>query len=337
MISRAILEAELRDLTAQIDRCYWAFTRTAHGRLAPATVYRRKLEIERLLRERPARVLSLGGGLDSFAMLVEALRRGERPDVVVFVDVGAPGDPGEWPSTYRHIDQVVAPLLAREGIEFVRIDSTSHPVRDARSLFEWMRVRGQIPVAGDKRICTTIAKVERFEAWMHARYAGQDVEVWVGFDAAETRRVEKDPNRGTLGAAGPGRARRRNRFPLIEWGLCRCRCADVVRAAGYPVPRKSACVFCPYATKGDWQRFAVELPDLFAMVAKLEADKPPTKKNGIKLSIMGYDSRKKRGTPIASWVRTPYTARPKRCTVCGRQQATKATGCDYLEDAPQAA
>jgi hypothetical protein len=34
------------------------------------------------------RVLSYGGGLDSFAMLVEGIRRNDKPDVVCFVDVG---------------------------------------------------------------------------------------------------------------------------------------------------------------------------------------------------------------------------------------------------------
>ena len=52
------------------------------------------------------------------------------------------------------------------------------------------------------------------------------------------------------------------RFPLIEAGLCRCACEALVRAAGYPVPRKSACVFCPFATRGDFQRLAQVQPKL---------------------------------------------------------------------------
>jgi hypothetical protein len=90
-------------------------------------------------------VVSLGGGLDSWAMLLEGVRRGERIDTVVFIDVGAPGDPGEWPSTYRHIDEVVVPFCQKHGIEFVRIDHESYPVRDARSLFAWLEARKQIP------------------------------------------------------------------------------------------------------------------------------------------------------------------------------------------------
>ncbi len=236
------------------------------------------------------RILSLGGGLDSWVMLLESVARGEAPDLVVFIDVGAPGDPGEWPSTYRHVDEVVRPFCAKHGIEFVRIDHESYPVRDARSLFAWLEARNQIPVAGPNRICTRIAKVERFEAWMDDRFPGREVEIWIGFEAGEEARAEKDPNAGTKRKPKPGTAVRRNRFPLIEWGLCRCRCETIARESGHPVPRKSACVFCPYGAKGDWQRFAVDLPDDFERVVQLEANKPPTKKNNRKLSIMAYDS-----------------------------------------------
>ncbi len=291
---------------------------------------------------RVPRVLSYGGGLDSFAMLLESIRRNDRPDHVVFVDVGDPEqvDPGEWPSTYRHLREIVIPLCERECIPFTWIDSVAYPVRGARSLFAWFEARRSIPVAGPTRICTTIAKVERFEAWAAERFGeGTLVEVWIGFESGEEKRAAKDPNAGKPGGA------RRNRFPLIEWGLCRCRCEAIVRASGHPIPRKSACTFCPYASKGDWQTLARELPTTFARVAQLEADKPETK-NGKKLSIMGYRSTKNaagevvsyKAPPLPVFVQGTYKAKARGCEVCGAtQRATKATGCDFLdEDEPVA-
>lgn len=282
----------------------------------------------------PPRVLSYGGGLDSFAMLVEALRRGERPDMVVFVDVGDGDrvrdgmDPGEWPGTYRHLREVVAPLCTRERVEFVWLSSAEHAVRDARSLFAWLKARKQIPVSGPNRICTVIAKVERFEAWMRARFGSQQVEVWIGFDAAETARMEKDPN------AGKPHALRRNRFPLVEWDLCRCRCEDLVVAAGYEVPQKSACVFCPYGTRGDFQLLAREFPRTFSQVVELESAKPPTRR-GAKLSIKNFrtvtrgdGSKEYRATPLPELVRGTYRPRPTSCRVCGRgARAPKTIRC----------
>jgi hypothetical protein len=299
------------------------------------------------------KVLSYGGGLDSFAMLLDALTRGEKPDAVVFCDV-ADGtaeregvDPGEWPSTYRHMREVVMPICAREGVEFVWLSSDMVPMRDGhRSLFAWMKSRNNIPVAGPSRVCTPIAKTERFEAWCNTRFPGETVEVWIGFEAGEEDRADKDPNAGKTRRPRklkPGQLApsvRVNRFPLIERGLCRCRCVELVRAAGLPVPRKSACTFCPYASKRDWQTLARELPETFATIVQLEADKPPTAKNGLKLSIMGYRTQKNAdGTKTAKpkalpvFIQGTYRAKVTPCTVCGAaDRATKATGCDYLPD-----
>lgn len=291
------------------------------------------------------RVLSYGGGLDSFAALLDAVARDDRPDVVCFCDVadGSPDhdpvDPGEWRGTYRHLRAVVMPLCEREGIEFVWLTTAAYPVRDARSLFAWLWARRQIPVAGPARICTRVAKVERFERWLSDRWPGEEVEVWVCFEAGEEARAAKDPNAGTRRAPRPGEARRRNRFPLIERRLCRCRCEALVRAAELPVPRKSACVFCPYGTRGDWQALAAQSPAEFALAVELEAHKPLTG-NGKKLSIMGYRTLKDRNgnptgeyraPPLPLFIQGGYRPKVKPCAVCGApDRATKAAGCDWL-------
>jgi hypothetical protein len=288
-----------------------------------------------------AKVLSYGGGLDSFAMLLDAIERAEPPDVVVFVDIADAmhEDPGEWPGTYRHVREQVIPLCARLGVPFVWLDSTHYPVRGARSLFAWLRERRQIPVAGPSRVCTSVAKVERFERWMDDTFPGRTVEVWVGFEAGEEGRAERDPNAGRPRRCA--RARRINRFPLIERALCRCRCEALVRRLGYPVPRKSACVFCPYASRGDWQTFARELPGEFAQVVELEAAKPPTR-SGQKLSIMGYRTIKDdtgrpvgyKAPPLPTFIQGAYRPKVIPCGVCGAtQRATKATGCGFLDEA----
>jgi hypothetical protein len=289
--------------------------------------------------ERRPRVLAYGGGLDSFGMLLDAIERGELPDVCVFADVTDPQrlDPGEWPGTYRHIQEIVEPLCAVHGIEFVTLDTVRYPVRGSRSLFAWLEERRQIPVAGPNRVCTIVAKVERFERWLDDRFGGQDVEVWVGFEAGEEARARGDPNAGTRRAPRPGQARRHNRYPLLERGLCRCRCQALVERLGLPVPRKSACTFCPYGSRGDWKTFAGELPEEFERTAALEANKPPTEA-GKKLSIMGYRTLPNgtyRAPPLAAYIQKPYRPRRMPCAVCGRaERATKATGSDWLRDAP---
>lgn len=291
-------------------------------------------------------VISYGGGLDSFMMLLLAIQQEQKPDVVVFIDVadGSPSadgdDPGEWPGTYRHMRDVVIPLCLEHHIEFVWLTTEAYPVRDARSLIAWLEARKQIPVAGPNRICTIVAKVERFERWLDDRWPNEQVEVSIGFEAGEERRIDKDPNAGKLRKPRPGRATRINRFPLIEHGYCRCRCEAYVRSSGYPVPRKSACVFCPYGSLRDFKTFHHELPDHFNRIAKLELDKPLTS-TGKKLSIKGFRTFKDKDGNAIGYEQTPlrqYVLKQERpvrvipCKVCGAvQKATKAVGCGYLD------
>jgi len=241
------------------------------------------------------KVLSYGGGLDSFAMLLGAIERKEKLDYVVFVNVGSraaflgdpTANPGEWPSTYQHIREVVIPLCEEQGIPFVMLDDTNYPVRQggkdqALDAYDWMVKKRNIPVARKQRNCTATFKVERFENWMRDTFGDETVEVWIGFEANETDRMAKDPH------AGVGISQRQNRYPLNEWHLCRCRAERYVRELGYPVPRKSACMFCPYGSKGDWRKLYEEIPGTFARIAKLETDKPSTDKENLKLTILNW-------------------------------------------------
>lgn len=306
------------------------------------------------------RVLSYGGGADSFAVLLRAIELGDKPDAVAFVDVGDGDatrdgeDPGEWPGTYKHIREVVIPLCAREGIRFEWIDGARYPVRDARSLFAWLWARGQIPVAGPNRLCTTIAKVERFEAWMSDVFPGELVEVWIGFEAGEEARASKDPNAGTKKRkrkVRPTDARRVNRYPLIEWAWCRCRAVAYIRSRGFAVPRKSACMGCCYNSMPDWQTLQREQPAVFGLYAELEARKPPTS-NGVKMSITGFKMLKKpprrpsalvlvdnigrvyRAPPLPEYVKGKARGPKTACQVCGAgERATKAVGCGWLAEA----
>lgn len=307
-------------------------------------------------RSGPARVISYGAGLDSWVMLLLAVELGIPIDAVVFADVGDPDgeDPGEWPQTYEHLRTVVLPFCKRHGIPFTTLDGKTWPVRDARSLYDWFWARKQIPVAGPERICTRIAKVERFEAWMDATYPGRTVEVWVGFEAGEEGRANNDPNAGRKVKPWPvgvdrapvrisllkKPARRLNRFILIERGLCRCMTLAYAQRAGLPVPPGSACMLCCYNSKGDWQQLAQTQPAAFAQGVELEARKPPTEGNGLKLSIAGYDSKKKNRLAalgekyvprmLPEYIQGTYRPKLDPCEVCGAPvRVRKNVGCGF--------
>lgn len=281
------------------------------------------------------RVLSYGGGLDSFAMLLDSIERRELPDLCVFADVAdrEGRDPGEWPATYQHMRDHVLPLCAREGIEFLWLDTEGSPIRGQRSLFAYYQHLRKTPLTVS-RMCTLIAKTERIERAVAQEFPGRDVEMWIGFEAGEEERIAKDPHAG--GTVRKDGSRRTNRFPLAERGFCRCRCETYVRRLGFPVPPKSACVFCPFSSRRDFRRLRdVHLP-IFMQVAGLEDGR--TVSSTGKYLRYGYQR-----PPLApdhstdpklpEWVDLPFRAeRPKPCTVCGAaQRAVKTPGCAPAE------
>jgi hypothetical protein len=277
------------------------------------------------------RVLSYGGGLDSMAMLLLAIKNHDLPDVVVFADVSNasptkdPTDPGEWPSTYRHLREVVMPLCRKHGLRFVWLTTDKYPIRGSRSLFGYFKQTHSMPTR-QSRLCTSASKVERVRDFCRDEFPGRPIEMWIGFEAGEEERAKKDPH--ALSKRGSART---TRFPLIEARICRCRAEEMVRRAGFPVPRKSACVFCPFSSRGDFLTLKRELPRVFSEVEKLEAGGKLTRSG--KTLRYGYEVGDDTDPKLREWVeKSPYKARVIICPVCGKVRATKATGCDYLPD-----
>jgi hypothetical protein len=268
----------------------------------------------------------MGGGVDSVAMLLVQIAAGELPELVIFADVTDPEkiDPGEWPGTYSYLEEVVRPLCAAHGIEYEHLDTQRSPIRGMRSLYAYFRARRVMP-GRTSRLCTSAAKVERITDRLIERFPDRPVEVLIGFEAGEEARADRDPHAAGVVGLGGWRV---NRFPLIERRLCRCRCVDLIVAAGLPVPRKSACVYCPFSSRGDFQTLERELPAQFALTAEMEEDCRTTKRG----KILRYGYRHGDGTdpPLHLWIASPYRSAVVPCSVCGRPRPSKSTGCDYF-------
>lgn len=57
-------------------------------------------------------VLAYGMGVDSTAMMIELVARGEAPDLVLTADTGS-----EKPATYAYLD-IIRPWMERHGLDF---------------------------------------------------------------------------------------------------------------------------------------------------------------------------------------------------------------------------
>jgi hypothetical protein len=59
-------------------------------------------------------------------------------------------------------------------------------------------------------------------------------------------------------------------YPLQDWGLAREALPAIIRKAGLPVPRKSACFYCPAMKPGEVVELRLKHPELFARAVAIE-------------------------------------------------------------------
>jgi hypothetical protein len=61
-----------------------------------------------------------------------------------------------------------------------------------------------------------------------------------------------------------------SRWPLIEAGMSRGDCLEWMKRNGYPMPPKSACIFCPFHSNHEWRRLRNEEPAEFSHAVEFE-------------------------------------------------------------------
>ena len=224
------------------------------------------------------RVVAYGVGTDSTAMLIEMVRRKLRVDLILFADVG-----GEKPHTYAFLP-VFDRWLRSHGYPGVTVVEYFTRERRRLTLEQECLERGTLPsLAFGWKSCSLKHKVapqDKFiNHWLPARQAWQDgkkVTKFIGFDCTEGRRC-------TYGGASPDQKKFIYRYPLIDWGLTRSDCIDIIEKEGLPQPGKSACFFCPAMKKPEIVELAINHPDLFERAIEMEERAQPrlTKVKGL--------------------------------------------------------
>lgn len=195
-------------------------------------------------------IVCYGMGRDSTGVLIGLHQRGERPDLIIFSDVG-----DEKEKTYRYLDVINAWCIY---VGFPEVTVVRYTPQNFKhwppyyTLFENCMTNITLPsLAYGGHACSSKWKIDAqrkfLETWAPAQEAwarGGKVTKCIGFEDSpkEHRRTKRcatfavqdeDPSRVTL------------RFPLQEWGWDLERCIREIEAAGLPVPPKSSCHFCP--------------------------------------------------------------------------------------------
>lgn len=185
--------------------------------------------------------LSMGFGWNSVALYLLMQDMGMEFEAV-FVDHG-----GDWPETYEYADYFI---------------STGRPVtilkpsvQGSKTLLGHCKKQMMIP-SRLHRWCT-----DKFKIRVMAKYYEKPAFVHLGIDAGESHRAKMS-----------GIANQENRYILVEEGIDRAGCGQIIKDHGLPLPIKSGCWFCPFQKKKDWQKLRRTHPCLFEEAVKLEAE-----------------------------------------------------------------
>ncbi len=204
-------------------------------------------------------VVSYGGGVNSTALLIGMAERDWRPDAILFADTG-----NEFEDTYEHVDLVSRWAEHKLGVGITKVrrayerhDSLEHECFNLNTLPS--RAFGY---SG----CSVKWKRQPMDRWVreNARAkavwaSGARVSRFIGIDAGEAHRGKIDDDDRYV-----------YRFPLIEWDWARRECVAAIERADLPVPRKSACFFCPATTKKEVVELHRKRPDLFDRAVAIE-------------------------------------------------------------------
>ena len=210
-------------------------------------------------------ILSLGAGVQSTTMALMAAH-GEltpMPDYAIFADTGA--EP--W-HVYDQLD------FLEEALPFPVLR-----VMEGQGLNAAIRGDGRLatpPFFTESkdgggmlwRQCTSEYKVKPIERKIRellglkkGQRAPQEiaVTVWMGISSDEVQRMKPNPKHYI-----------ENRWPLIEKGMYRWSCLEWMEKNEYPLPKKSACYFCPYHDDKTWLDIKQNDPDAWDDAVKVD-------------------------------------------------------------------
>lgn len=250
---------------------------------------------------KPPIAVCWGAGVDSTGMLVEMHRRGIRPDIITFADVGAEktgtyefipifsqwlrdvGFPEPTICTYEPQAKTSARYRAAviEAADRLGLALTEIEIVRLSRIFGNSIANETLPgIAFGMKSCSVKWKLEAQEpvriretALRRAWESGLKVRKFIGFDATEDHRTFAD-GKGMQIAQAAGLPAYGDRYdveyPLRTWGLDRDALCRIIAAAGLPIPPKSACFFCPSMKWLEVEQLRRESPKLHALAMELE-------------------------------------------------------------------
>ena len=184
--------------------------------------------------------MSFGSGVNSVALAIMVVNDGWRGDIV-FSDTGC-----EWPETYCYMDYFEREWLQPRNLSITRLVGLPwHRKRKGLSLINYCEAQQVIPLAA-VRWCTVEWKVKPLERFCKER--GHMIGIALDEAHRKTEAIR----------------------PLVNAGIDRKACVEIIEHEGLNVPQKSGCYICPFMSNHQWHTLWKRHPALFDRAMQLE-------------------------------------------------------------------
>lgn len=185
------------------------------------------------------RYLSYGGGINSTALMLLLIDE-EIDFESVFVDHST-----DYPETYEYVS-----MLINKGYPITVIKPS---FQGFDSLYEYCVDSKMTPVRM-MRWCTQHFKIEPL-----MEYCDKPRIEYVGIDADEPHRARPSND-----------SKINKQFPLVDKGIGRDKCIEIIKSHGLPVPPKSGCYICPFQRRSQWVELSKRNDGLWCKALAIE-------------------------------------------------------------------
>jgi hypothetical protein len=215
-------------------------------------------------------VLSYGMGVDSTAILVMLHQYGIVPDSIIFAQVG-----NEKRETNAYFEYISGWL---RHVGFPDLTVVQYRMKKTAKYNPYITLAGNclanrtLPsLAFGLHGCSLKWKGERIDDEVKRQFGDCGVYRLIGYDASPTdvRRFWRTMN----GSGSKARPNDQFFYPLIEAGLERQGCIDLIESAGLMAPPKSSCTFCPAMKPDEIRELDV---DYLIEIVIIEANAAPS-------------------------------------------------------------
>ena len=219
------------------------------------------------------RIVSYGAGVQSTALLALAAQQKIDFQLFIFANVG---DDSEHPASLAYFRDHAKPFAEKHGIEMIEVQNKpqrgrfagevetllkrlTHP--DSRSLGIPVRMSNGAP---GTRSCTADFKIRPVARELKRRGATKHnpALVALGISVDEIQRAKP--------GVDPREPSQERTYPLLDLGIHRKDCPNIIQSVGLPVPSRSSCYFCTFHSPETWRVMRRNEPELFDKSVELE-------------------------------------------------------------------